>query len=218
MATNSIHLPRLFENALERLVMADVESLAAITGLDPEEAAILLDAAGGDMEMAVSLHYGDQADEDLYWDEEGDDLLDSGDKQQGVREQAVQLVNRLEARQQRAALTDKTAKKRDKKSRAKVRREEAEALVLVAEQAAAAREPAERMAGTGSTTCSKIAVASNNDDGARTKSGAVDRCSAASDDGDSDAGSTSESSSEEEWVDDDWFAIFVLRVLSPKSH
>ena len=46
---------------------AGVASLVALTGLDEDEAAILLDASGGDVEMAVSLHFGDQADEDLYW-------------------------------------------------------------------------------------------------------------------------------------------------------
>ena len=45
----------------------DAATLAELTVMDPAEAAILLDAAGGDMELAVSLHFGDPADAELDW-------------------------------------------------------------------------------------------------------------------------------------------------------
>ena len=79
--------------------MADAAALAALTGLDPEEAANLLDATGGDFEMAVSLHYGDQADADLYWSDDEDvagKLLEA-ELERSSKEKAVRLKGKNSA-------------------------------------------------------------------------------------------------------------------------
>ena len=203
--------------------MRDVATLADLTGISLAEAAILLDAAGGDMEMAVSLHYGDQRDADLYWDESGDDL-DGGhqERQRGARGEAAKLVNRVQGRLEgpqkgTAALKAQAAtKQRDKKSRAQARREEAEALILAGahEPAAAgrplrdadgrqAKEHGGAAAGAGTARAGAGAAAA----GAATARGGTD--SAVRGDGDSDGDSdedesSSTSSTSEEWVDDNW--------------
>ena len=166
--------------------MADAASLSSITGLDVEAAANLLDAAGGDMEMAVSLHFGgDQADADLYWHEEGDELLDF---ERGAQEKTAELINRVQTRDQVAEQQAAAAavKKRDKKSRAKLRREETEALHLVT------GEFGEMAAGKESETSGENNL--DNDDS----------------DSDSSSDSGSEGSSDEdEWVDEDWYVMFL---------
>jgi hypothetical protein len=207
----------------KKIRMEDAATLADLTGISLAEAAILLDAAGGDMEMAVSLHYGDQRDADLYWDESGDDL-DGGheQRQRGAREEAAKLVNRVQGRLEgpqkgtAASKAQAAAKQRDKKSRAQARREEAEALILAGahEPAAADRPPRDAdgrqanehggaAAGAGTARAGAGAAAA----GAATARGGTD--SAVRGDGDSDGDSdedesSSTSSTSEEWVDDNW--------------
>jgi hypothetical protein len=182
----------------------DAATLAALTGMDPAQAAILLDAAGGDMEMAVSLHFGDQADAELYWDESGDDLDgEQAPRQRGAREAAAQLVNRVQGRQERAqkgGAAAAAAARRAKKSRAQARREEAEALILVG-------EPADEQAGRPPRDADGRAAAAHG--GVVAAVGAAGADSGTSGDERSDGESESDddraaSSSEEEWVDDDW--------------
>ena len=196
--------------------MGDVTTLADLTGISLAEAAILLDAVGGDMEMAVSLHYGDQRDADLYWDESGDDL-DGGheQRQRGAREEAAKLVNRVQGRLEgvqkgtAASKAQAAAKRRDKKSRAQARREEAEALILAGahEPAAADRPPRDADGRQANEHGGAAAGAGTARAGAGTARGGTD--SAVRGDGDSDGESdenesSSTSSSSEEWVDDDW--------------
>ena len=196
--------------------MGDVTTLADLTGISLAEAAILLDAVGGDMEMAVSLHYGDQRDADLYWDESGDDL-DGGheQRQRGAREEAAKLVNRVQGRLEgvqkgtAASKAQAAAKRRDKKSRAQARREEAEALILAGahEPAAAGRPPRDADRRQANEHGDAAAGAGTARAGAGTARGGTD--SAVRGDGDSDGESdenesSSTSSSSEEWVDDDW--------------
>lgn len=179
---------------------AGIASLVALTDLDEHEAAILLDAAGGDVEMAVSLHFGDQADEDLYWsDEEADRLLDE-DLKRGAQEKTAEFINRVQTREQ---VAKSAAKKRDRKSRSKLRSAEAEALLKSADLADTRRAfgcdaqsppqecPAARMASAGGG--SGISALAEHD---------TSEASAAESDEDSD--SSRDSSSSEEWVDEDW--------------
>lgn len=181
---------------------AGVASLVALTDLDEHEAAILLDAAGGDVEMAVSLHFGDQADEDLYWsDEEADRLLDE-ELKRGAQEKTAEFINRVQTREQ-VAKSAADSKKRDRKSRSKLRSAEAEALLKSADVADTRRAsgcdaqsppqefPAARMASAGGGS-GFSALAEHDSSGA----------SAAESDEDSD--SSRDSSSSEEWVDEDW--------------
>jgi hypothetical protein len=42
----------------KRYSRADVDSVVTVTGLDDIVAASLLDASNGDIEMAISLHFG----------------------------------------------------------------------------------------------------------------------------------------------------------------
>ena len=70
-----------------RTLSASPATLAELTGMDPAEAAILLDAAGGDMEMAVSLHFGDPADAELYWG--GEELVARGGAKPGVAQKLL---------------------------------------------------------------------------------------------------------------------------------
>lgn len=42
----------------KRYSKADVDSVVTVTGLDDIGAANLLDASNGDIEMAISLHFG----------------------------------------------------------------------------------------------------------------------------------------------------------------
>jgi hypothetical protein len=206
----------IFKEQLTDLCMGDVTTLADLTGISLAEAAILLDAVGGDMEMAVSLHYGDQRDADLYWDESGDDL-DGGheQRQRGAREEAAKLVNRVQGRLEgvqkgtAASKAQAAAKRRDKKSRAQARREEAEALILAGahEPAAAGRPPRDADRRQANEHGDAAAGAGTARAGAGTARGGTD--SAVRGDGDSDGESdenesSSTSSSSEEWVDDDW--------------
>ena len=169
--------------------MADAAALAALTGLDPEEAANLLDATGGDFEMAVSLHYGDQADADLYWSDDEDvagKLLEA-ELERSSKEKATHVINRLEARQRVEHRNDAgDRKKRERKSRAAVRSEEAEALLMQNELA------------SGKATASGFSCLAieGSDDGSNL---------------DSDEESTSDDSSSEEWVDDEWSDLCSLR-------
>lgn len=180
----------------------EVGSLVALTGLDEEEAGILLDAAGGDVEMAVSLHFGDQADEELYWsDEEADRLLDE-ELERGAKEKTAEFINRVQTKEQVAAQSATMAKRRDRKSRAKLRGEEAEALLRAPTLADAGRAPEGAAQGhshespAGGKGTGRFSVfAAHSDSGSD-----FDSDASASDGGeDSDA-----SSSSEEWVDDDW--------------
>ena len=176
---------------------AGVASLVALTGLDEDEAAILLDASGGDVEMAVSLHFGDQADEDLYWsDEEADRLLDQ-ELERGAREKTAEFINRVQTKGQ-PAKSAAESKKRDRKSRSKLRSEEAEALLRSSDLADAGRDaqslpqesPAARKVSTGAD--SGFSVLAEHDS------------SEASAEIDEDSDSSRDSSSSEEWVDEDW--------------
>eukprot|EP00286_Rhodomonas_abbreviata_P021492 CAMPEP_0181293698 /NCGR_PEP_ID=MMETSP1101-20121128/3201_1 /TAXON_ID=46948 /ORGANISM="Rhodomonas abbreviata, Strain Caron Lab Isolate" /LENGTH=572 /DNA_ID=CAMNT_0023398297 /DNA_START=70 /DNA_END=1786 /DNA_ORIENTATION=+ len=159
----------------------DAASLAALTGLGLDEA-----ENHGNIEMAVSLHFGDRADEDLNWSD--DDATASGSRPTAHQPGAHRrLVNRVEERQKLAQQRDAPVVKKHaaRKSRAAMRREEAEALLedVTEEQGAVAAKS--------SFSC----LASEGSDG--------------DSDGDSDADSDAESGSEgsgsaEEEEDDDW--------------
>jgi len=183
---------------------AGVASLAALTGLDDEEAGILLDAAGGDVEMAISLHFGDQADEELYWsDEEADRLLDE-ELERGAKEKTAEFVNRVQTKEQVALQSAAAAKRRDRKSRAKLRSEEAEALLRAPALADAGRAPEGAAQGQQHESPAARAKATGGFSVLAAHSDSDSDSDASASDGGEDSEDSDASSSSEEWVDDDW--------------
>ena len=158
-------------------------SLAALTGLDMEAAATLLEATGGDVEMAVALHFGCEEDEDAYWSDEEDvaGKLLQAELEQSSSAKAAQLISRVEEKHKVAdSKGGEAVRRRERKSRASVRGQEAEEEVK-ALAATPSREGFSCLAVEGS-------------DGGSTDEGTV----AASVD------EESPSDDDDDWVDEEW--------------